>query len=157
MYYKLNNITSKEMCDIIEAALIRSEIDNFLNPIGFDMFLELYMYEIFYPDKRIELEKDMAQGVFDTYDKLIKQGEIDKMHEQFASDIEIIYRYADKWFEKQSSYNSSSASVLSQFADILNQKADGLTSQLTEALQDDKLNEVFSIANKWGMDTSSRH
>lgn len=157
MYYKLNNITSKEMCDIIEAALIRSEIDNFINPIGFDMFLELYMYEIFYPDKKAELEKDMAQGVFDAYDKLIKQGEIDKMHEQFASDINIIYKYADKWFEKQSSYNSSSASILSQFADILNQKADGLTSQLTKALQDDKLNEVFSIANKWGMDTSSRY
>ena len=69
MYYKLNNITSKEMCDIIEAALIRSEIDNFLNPIGFDIFLELYMYESFYPSKEDEVEQDIENDVFDAYDK----------------------------------------------------------------------------------------
>ena len=104
MYYKLNNITSKEMCDIIEAALIRSEMDNFLNPIGFDMFLELYMYESFYPDKESDIEQGIENNVFDTYDELIKSGDIDKMHKEFGADIKVIYSYADKWFEKQSIY-----------------------------------------------------
>ena len=151
MYYKLNNITSKEMCDIIEAALIRSEMDNFLNPIGFDMFLELYMYESFYPDKESDIEQGIENNVFDTYDELIKSGDIDKMHKEFGADIKVIYSYADKWFEKQSIYNCSAASAISQFADILGKNTDGLANRLKEALQNEELTDVFNIADKWGM------
>ena len=151
MYYKLNNITSKEMCDIVEAALTRSEMDNFLNPIGFDIFLELYMYESFYPDKENEIEQGIENDVFDTYDKLIKNGDIDKMHKEFGADIEVIYAYADKWFEKQSIYNCSAASAISQFADILGKNTDGLANRLKEALQNEELTDVFNIADKWGM------
>ena len=151
MYYKLNNITSKEMCDIVEAALTRSEMDNFLNPIGFDIFLELYMYESFYPDKENEIEQGIENDVFDTYDKLIKNGDIDKMHKEFGADIEVIYVYADKWFEKQSIYNCSAASAISQFADILGKNTDGLANRLKEALQNKELTDVFNIADKWGM------
>lgn len=156
MYYKLNNITSKKMCDIIEAALIRSEIDNFLNPIGFDIFLELYMYENFYPSKEDEIERDIEKDVFDAYDKLVKNGEIDKMHKDFSTDIEIIYFYANKWFEKQSVYNCSAASAISQFADILGKNTDGLADRLKEALQNEELTSVFDIADKWGMGAPSQ-
>ena len=149
--------SAQEAYQIISDAIDFAEEDGgFINSFIFERALYVCAARALYDDKVNEINTSLLEdgSPLITWDKLLKDGTIDKMVDEHKDTLDYLADLGGIWFQE---YVDAAHSMRS-LVDVVNTLMEGMAGNMSKQLEmfknDAGIQNVTEIADKWGMNNN---
>ena len=150
-YEKDRNLTTEQICIIVDFAIQAANDGGFLNSFIFERALCVFAAQILFPDKKDDIASSIGQG-YDirlAFDLLVKDGTVEKLQKDYAADIQHLQEVGQIWFEEVETYEHSARGLLDTINTLSGDIVQSAVQQLQQVASGDA-KVVQDFANKWG-------
>lgn len=151
---KQNGLSAKDRYDILSFAIEAADDGGFVSSFVFERVLYVYAAIMLDEEHAETIRAAAIQDPILAWDILIKNGYLQSLLDKYKEELDILSEEAKEWFDEYVNYVTSARGVLSvveQFSgDIIGQAANRLKETITET----EVDNVISIADKWGMNNA---
>lgn len=154
-YEKNRKLSTQDMYDIVSFAADASYDNGFLNEFIFERALYVFSAIVFYPEDKEELVSVAAKNINDAWDKIVEEGILDKMKDEYEIDLDKIADIGKIWFEDYREYTLSTRGLLNNLQEFSGDIIKNAMNQLKKTSQEEGISQVLEIADKWGMNNDT--
>lgn len=150
-YEKNRNLTTEQICIIVDFAIQAANDGGFLNSFIFERALCVFAAQILFPDKKDDIASSIGQG-YDirlAFDLLVKDGTVEKLQKDYAADMQHLQEAGQIWFEEVETYEHSARGLLDTINTLSGDIVQSAVQQLQKVASGDA-QVVQDFANKWG-------
>lgn len=150
-YEKNRNLTTEQICIIVDFAIQAANDGGFLNSFIFERALCVFAAQILFPDKKDDIASSIGQG-YDirlAFDLLVKDGTVEKLQKDYAADMQHLQEVGQIWFEEVETYEHSARGLLDTINTLSGDIVQSAVQQLQQVASGDA-KVVQDFANKWG-------
>ena len=150
-YEKNRNLTTEQICIIVDFAIQAANDGGFLNSFIFERALCVFAAQILFPDKKDDIASSIGQG-YDirlAFDLLVKDGTIEKLQKDYAADMQHLQEAGQIWFEEVETYEHSARGLLDTITTLSGDIVQSAVQQLQQAASGDA-QLIQEFADKWG-------
>ncbi len=150
-YEKNRKLSTQDMYDIVSFAADASYDNGFLNEFIFERALYVFSAIVFYSEDKEELVSVAAKNINDAWDKIVEEGILDKMKDEYEIDLDKIADIGKIWFEDYREYTLSARGLLNNLQEFSGDIIKNAMNQLKKTSQEEGISQVLELADKWGM------
>lgn len=151
---KNNVFTPQETYEIISAAIDMADDEGFVNSYVFERALYVCAARILYEDQLDKINTSLLENgsPLVTWKELLDEGLVDQMIAEHSESLNYLASLGEIWFEEY----TEAAHSLRSLIDVIQAFTDGMAGNMGKQLdmfkQDADVQDVISIADKWGLD-----
>lgn len=151
---KNNVFTPQETYEIISAAIDMADDEGFVNSYVFERALYVCAARILYEDQLDKINTSLLENgsPLVTWKELLDEGIVDQMIAEYSESLNYLASLGEIWFEEY----TEAAHSLRSLIDVIQAFTDGMAGSMGKQLdmfkQDADVQDVISIADKWGLD-----
>lgn len=149
-------LTSQDIYDIIHFSAQSAEDNGFVNQYVFERALYAYAAIILYPDRKEEISRMVSNNILDAWDALVSDGTTSDMEKNFSSDIKILGEVGSVWLDDYIKYLQSTRGIFSTFQTFSSDIVESTVNRFKNAFNESDAKTVLEIADKWGMNNTSK-
>lgn len=154
-YDDKNPFSSNDVYEIIANSILASVVDGYINSFVFERALYVYAATTLYSELIEEIAKENQEGnILNTWDYLLEQGTIESMYNEYGKYLDELAENANNWYNENNQYNSSLKSLIDALYLLTGQLVDNTKDSFTNAVNQDSLQNVLQVADKWGMNNN---
>ena len=153
-FEKSRKLSTQDMYDIVSFAADASYDNGFMNEFIFERALYVFAAIILYPEDKEKLVGIAAKNINDAWDKIISEGVVDKMMDEYAAELNKIADIGEVWFDDYCAYTLSARGLLDVFQNISGNFLQNSLKQIRDVAQEEGVSNILDIADKWGMNNS---
>lgn len=154
-FEKSRKLSTQDMYDIVSFAADASYDNGFMNEFIFERALYVFAAIILYPEDKEELVGIAAKNINDAWDKIISEGVVDKMMDEYAAELNKIADIGEVWFDDYCAYTLSARGLLNNLQEFSGDVIQNAMNQLKKTSQQEGISNVLEIADKWGMNNNN--
>lgn len=151
---KNNVFTPQETYEIISAAIDMADDEGFVNSYVFERALYVCAARTLYEDKAEQINTSLLENgsPLITWKELLEDETIDQMVAEHSESLDYLASLGVTWFEEY----TEAAHSLRSLIDVIQTFTDGMAGNMGKQLdmfkQDNDVQNVINIADKWGLD-----
>ena len=150
-FEKTSALDAQERYDIISMAMDAADDNGFVNSFIFERALYCFAAIIFYPDRKEELAALASVNPLDSWMKLVEDGTIQKMKEEYPEELNALVEESAIWYEEYADYAHSARGILEMVQSFTGNLTQNAAQLLTKTAEDTGVHELLDTADKWGM------
>lgn len=147
-------ITSAMQYDIINFAIQAAEENGFLNSFIFERALYCFAAIVLNDDRKEEISSLVAAGVIEAWEKLVEDGTMEEMLDNYKNELDELNNNAVRWFNEYNKYSISARGLLNNIQELSGSIVQTAADQLRSASTETGIMDVLKIADNWGMNNS---
>lgn len=148
---KENKLTTQQMYDIISFSIEAANDNGFMNSFIFNRALYLFAAIVLCPERKEEFSHIISENINDAWDKMMQEGVIDNLANDFSVEMEMLAEKGQVWFDEYAEYAHSARGLLDTIQMFTGDIVKAAAQQLQSATVQSGIQEVREIADKWGM------
>ena len=148
---KTSALSSAAQFDIINFAIQAAEENGFLNSFIFERALYCFAAIVLNDDRKDEISHLVSQGVIEAWEKLVEDGTMDELVNNYAEALDDLSDNAQRWFEEYGKYTISARGLLNNIQELSGTIVQSAADRLRDASSDAGILDVLKIADDWGM------
>lgn len=153
---KERKLSTQDIYDIIHFAVQSAEDNGFVNSFIFKHALYEYAAIILFPDRKEEIGAMIAENANDAWDKLLADGTIEKLNDEFSLDMDILADEGEVWIDEYTKYLHSARGLLNTFQMFSGDIVSAAVERFQQASDNENVKQILDIADKWGMNNTSK-
>ena len=146
--------TAADIYAIMDVAAQNANDNGYLNYFVYERCLLLHAIKICYPEKLDEVVAAMDSDTLGAWDKYLKDGTIEKMVNEYSDSIDTLEDIAETYFAEYQEYLMSIRAVATDFQQVVGKGAEQGNENIANLFLNKDIEEVRSIADKWGINNS---
>lgn len=148
---KTSALSSAAQFDIINFAIQAAEENGFLNSFIFERALYCFAAIVLNDDRKDEISHLVSQGVIEAWEKLVEDGTMDELVNNYAEALDDLSDNAQRWFEEYGKYTISARGLLNNIQELSGTIVQSAADRLRDASSETGILDVLKIADNWGM------
>ena len=148
---KTSALSSAAQFDIINFAIQAAEENGFLNSFIFERALYCFAAIVLNDDRKDEISHLVSQGVIEAWEKLVEDGTMDELVNDYAEALDDLSDNAQRWFEEYGKYTISARGLLNNIQELSGTIVQSAADRLRDASSETGILDVLKIADDWGM------
>lgn len=150
---KQSKLTTQEIYDILYTAIENSDDNGFMNSYVFQHACYVYAAIALYPENKGEWAEMVEEiNPLNTFYKLMQDGVIDKLQEEYPLEMNLIADLGAQWYEEYTEFLHSVRGVFQEFQKFSGDIMESAAKQYSQLKSDERLDGVTKMAKDWGMD-----
>lgn len=154
-FEKSRKLSTQDMYDIVSFAIDASYDNGFLNEFIFEHALYVFAAIIIYPENKEELVSVAAKNINDAWDKIVSEGTLEKMGDEYTAELDKVADIARIWFDDYRAYTLSARGLLNNLQEFSGDIIKNAMNQLKKTSQEEGISQVLELADKWGMNNDT--
>lgn len=148
---KTSALSSATQFDIINFSIQAAEENGFLNSFIFERALYCFAAIVLNDDRKEEISSLVATGIVEAWEKLVEDGTMDELYENYKEALDDLNENAIRWFNEYQHYTTSARGLLNTIQELSGTIVQGAAAQLRDASTQSGVADVLRIADEWGM------
>lgn len=148
---KTSALSSAAQFDIINFSIQAAEENGFLNSFIFERALYCFAAIVLNEDRKDEISSLVAAGVIEAWEKLVEDGTMDELVENYKESLDDLNENAIRWFNEYNKYTISARGLLNNIQELSGNIVQNAAQQLRNASTETGVMDVLEIADNWGM------
>ena len=145
-------LKAKDRYDIYTFATEAADDNGFLNSFVFQRALYCYSVLLLAEDEyKDEIRPLIAENLVQAWDKIIEDGILSNIIEQYPKEMEVIAGEGRIWFDEYDRYATSARGILSLVEQFTGSAVNELAENLRDTAKETGISNILEIADEWGM------
>lgn len=148
---KARKLTTQDIYDIINFSTQAAEDNGFMNSFIFQRALYLFAAIVLIPERKEEIAPMVARNINEAWDSLIEDGTIEQLIQDYDADMFMLADCGQNWYDEYTAYAHSARGLLDTIQTFTGDIVQAAAEQLKNASVESGIQDVLTIADKWGM------
>ena len=141
-------LDAQERYDIISFAMDAADDNGFINSFVFERALYCFAAIMLYPDQKEVITESLTVSPVETWNKLAKEGFIEKMIEDYEPTLTQLAEEAKTWFDEYSAWAHSVRGLIDLMQRFTGNFVEDAANTLRRSVKETGVEEVLDIAEE---------
>lgn len=151
---KTRKLSTQDIYDILTFATSAAEDNGFMNSFVFYRALYEYAALLMVPEQKDEYVPVVAKNINEAWDKMLEDGILDKITEEFPTELDILVSNGEVWLQEYTQYAHSMRGLLDTIQTVSGDIVKNAANVFQQSVDNADLQNVIKIADNWGMNNS---
>lgn len=153
-FEKNRKLSTQDMYDIMAFACDAAEDNGFMNSFIFERALYEYAAIIIFQEDKEKLSSKVAENINSAWDYMLEEGYIEKLVNNYQSEMDALADMGERWMEEYTSYAHSARGLLDTVKMISGDITQNMMNQLKKTADAEGVSNLIQIADNWGMNNT---